>query len=118
MHALDTREFISERNIDLELFRVLSVSKLIVDIGWRQIVCDVKEYVPRIVREFYVNLSDDIDSVGKTTFQKIFITGHVYEFSPKVICDFLKIPLYEFDDFEKDYHMDVVATELLSIESK
>ena len=39
-------------------------------------------------------------------------------FLPKIICDFLKIPLYDFDDFDKDYDMDVVATELLGIDSK
>ena len=48
----------------------------------------------------------------------MFVRGHVYEFSPKVIYDFLKIPLYGFDDFEKDYDMDAIATELLGIESK
>ena len=115
MHPLDTKEFILERNIDLESFRVLGVSKIIVDIGWRQTVCDVKEYVPRIVREFYANFSDDIDNVGVPAFQKVFVRVHVYEISPKIICDFLKIPLY---DFEKDYDMDIVATELLGIESK
>ena len=42
----------------------------------------------------------------------------VYDFSPKVICDYLKIPLYDFDDFEKDYHMDAIAFELLGMNSK
>ena len=65
MHDLDTREFISERNIDLESFRTLGVSKIIVDIGWKQTICDVKEYVLRIVSEFYANLSEDVDSEGK-----------------------------------------------------
>ena len=32
MHALDTKEFISKRNIDLESFRILSVRKIIIDI--------------------------------------------------------------------------------------
>ena len=31
---------------------------------------------------------------------------------------FLKIPLYPFDDFEKDNDMDVIATELLGIDTK
>ena len=51
-------------------------------------------------------------------FRKFFVKGHVYEISPKIICDFLKIPLYDFDDFEKDYDMDAIATKFLGIESK
>ena len=31
---------------------------------------------------------------------------------------YLKIPLYDFDDFDKDYDMDVVASELLSMDTK
>ena len=73
MHALDTREFISKRKIDLESFRVLGVNKIIVNIGRRKTVCDVKEYVPRMLKEFYSNLSDDIDNVGKPTFQKVYV---------------------------------------------
>ena len=58
-------------------------------------------YVPKIVREFYANLFEDVDSAGKPEFQKVFVKGHVYYFSPNAICDYLKIPLYDFDDFEK-----------------
>ena len=94
------------------------MSEIIIDIGWRQTICDVKEYVPRIVREFYANLSEDVDSKGKPEFQRVFMRGHVYDFSPKVICDYLKISLYDLSDFEKDYDMDVVASELLSMDTK
>ena len=102
MDDLDTREFVSERNIHLNSFKTLGVSKIIVDIGWRQTVCDVKENVPRIIREFYANLSEDVDSEGKLEFQKVFVRGHAYE----------------FDNFEKDCDMDVTASELLSMNGK
>ena len=118
MHDLDTREFISNRNINLESFRTLSVSKIIVYIGWRQTVCDIKEYVPRIVKQFYANLSKDVDSEVKPEFQKVFVRCHVYDFSTKIICDYFKIPLYDFDDFEKYYDIDVIAFELLGMDSK
>ena len=100
------------------LFGTLGVSKIIVDIGWKQLVCDVKEYIPRIFRDFYANLSKDVDSEGKPKFQKMFVRGHVYNFSLKVICDYLKILLHDFDNLEKDYDMDAVASELLSMDSK
>ena len=115
MHVLNIKEFISKIKMDLESFRILGVSKIIVDNGRKQTVCDVKEYVPRIVKEFYTNLSEDVDCEGKSGFQKVFVRSHVFEFSPKIICDFLKIPLY---NFEKHYDMDTVATELLGIDSK
>ena len=68
MHDLDIREFISKRNIDLESFRTLGVRKIIIDIRRRQTICDVKEYVHRIVREFYAHLSEDVDHEGKLEF--------------------------------------------------
>ena len=52
----------------------------------------VKGYVPRIVREFVANLSKDIDCEGKPAFRKVFIRLHLYKFSPKVMCDFIKFP--------------------------
>ena len=48
----------------------------------------------------------------------MFARGHVYDFSPKVICDYLKIPLYDFDDFEKDYDIDAVTSKLLGLDTK
>ena len=41
----------------------------------------------------------------------------MYDFSPKVLCDFLNIPLFDFDDFDKKYDMDVIAIKLLDIDS-
>lgn len=49
MHALNTREFISKRNMNLESFRILGASKIIIDNEWKRTICDVKDFVPRIV---------------------------------------------------------------------
>ena len=54
----------------------------------------------------------------KATFREVFVRGHVYEFFSKVVCDFLKLPLFDFDYFEKEYDIDMVATKLLGIETK
>ena len=35
-----------------------------------------------------------------------------------MLCDFLNILLFTFDDIDKDYDMDAVAPELLGIDSK
>ena len=52
MPTLDTRECIPKRNMDLELFKILSVSKIIVDNVWKQIVSEVKVFVPRMLGNF------------------------------------------------------------------
>ena len=103
--------------MDLESFRIIGVSKTIIDNGWKQIVCDVKEFVARIITEFFANLSEDFHCEGKPAFQQVFVRDHVYEFSPKVICDFLKFPCMTLMIFDKYYDMDIVAIELLGIDS-
>ena len=50
-------------------------------------------------------------------FEKVYISGHVYEFSPKAICEYLKTPIYSFNEFDKTYNMDGVESELLRIKS-
>ena len=42
-----------------------------------------------------------------------FCEGHIYEFAPRVICEYLNISIPENFTFEKDYVLDDVATELL-----
>ena len=100
------REFIVERNMNLESFRILGVRKILVDNEWLKYVIEIEGYVPRVVKEFYANLSEHIDFLGKPTYRKVYFRGHVYEFFPKVICDYLKIPLFNLDEFEKEYHID------------
>ena len=46
----------------------------------------------------------------------MYVSGHVYEFSPKEICDFLKMPMYGFNEVDKTYLMDVVVLKLLVTE--
>ena len=36
--------------------------------------------------------------------------GHIYEFSPRVISEYLNISILEHFNFEKDYVLDDVAT--------
>ena len=82
-----------------------------------------------MVHEFYANLSDNIVVQGEDQFEKFFVRGHIYEFSPGVICEYLNttIPenftlvIYEYLNitipenftFEKDYALDGVEIELL-----
>ena len=54
------------------------------------------------MHEFYANLSENVDVVESLEFEKAYVCGHVYEFSPKAICKYLKIPMYSFNEFDKN----------------
>ncbi|PON31387.1 hypothetical protein PanWU01x14_370300, partial [Parasponia andersonii] len=69
-------------------------------------------------QEFYANITDGFDEPDSTTFHKIFVRNHVYDFSPQVISDFLGVPLKSHDEFEKSFEEDMVATELLGTKKK
>ena len=43
---------------------------------------------------------------------KVFVRGHIYEFSPRAIYEYLNIPILEIFSFEKEYVLDDVAIEL------
>ena len=43
----------------------------------------------------------------------MFLRGHVYEFSPRVVSEYLNISIREDFVFEKDYVVDDVPFELL-----
>ena len=70
-----------------------------------------------MLHEFYANLSKTVDMAKSLEFEKMYVCGHVYEFSPKTICEYLKIPMYSFNEFNKTYIMDVVASELCGTKS-
>ena len=70
-------------------------------------------FLTTVVHEFYANLSDNIAVEGEEQFEKVFVRGHVYEFSPRVINEYLNISIPEDFVFENDYVFDDVATELL-----
>ena len=86
--------------------------------GGNKLLVRSKALSLELLENFMQNLSDDVDCKGKPTFRKVFVRGHVYEFSPKAMCEFLNVPIFDFDAFDKDYDMDNVATGLLGIDSK
>ena len=66
-----------------------------------------------MVHEFYANVSDNIVVKGEDQYEKVFVRRHIYEFSPRIICEYLNIFIHENFNFEKDYILDDIATELL-----
>ena len=74
---------------------------------------NIPRFVTKVIHEFYANLSDKILIVGDDEFEKVFVQGHVYEFSPRVISEYLNITIPENFNYERDYALDDVASELL-----
>ena len=74
---------------------------------------NIPRFVTKVVHEFYANLSDNIVIEREEKFEKVFVREHVYEFSPRVISEYLNISIPEDFVFEKDCVLDDVTTELL-----
>ena len=79
--------------------------------GVQVLLCQI--FVTTVVHEFYANLSNNIVVEGEDQYEKVFVRGNIYEFSPRVISEYLNISIPEHFNFEKDYAFDDVATELL-----
>ena len=86
---------------------------MIEDRGWGSTINNIPRYVTKVVHEFYANLSDNITVPGESQFEKVYVKGHVYGFSPRATCECLNIPVPEDFNFEKDYALDDIAIELL-----
>ena len=65
------------------------------------------------MHNFYTNLSHNIVVQEEASFEKVFVWSHIFEFSPRAISEYLNIPILKNFDFERDYVLDDVATELL-----
>ena len=96
-----TRGFIVERNINMETFRTIGVQKIIEDREWIHTISDVKDFISSVIHEFYANLSENIDVAKSLKFEKVYVHHHIYKFSPTTICEFLIIPMYSFNEFDK-----------------
>ena len=53
------------------------------------IVTMARSFNREVVMKFYANLKYDISVVNSPCFHKVTIWSHEFDFSPKVICDFL-----------------------------
>ena len=87
-----TRGFILERAMKLDSFRVVGVQKIVEDRGWESTISNIPRFVTKVVHKFYANLIDNIIVEGEASFEKVFVRGHIYEFSPRVIYEYLNIP--------------------------
>ena len=97
----------------LESFRAVGVERIVCERGWESTMSNIPRFVTKFIHEFYANLSEEMLVKGEEQFVKVFVRGHVYNFSPRVISEYLNIPILENVNFERDYVLDDVASELL-----
>ena len=58
-------------------------------------------------------MNDNIVVLGEKEFEKVYVSGHIYNFSPRAIYMYLHILVLVDNPYEKDNVLDDVATKLL-----
>ena len=90
-------------------FKEIGVFELIKNQDFLGTVTKVKSFVKNIIFEFYANSVAEIDDPASKVFHKVYVRGHLCDFSPVVINELFEShrPVVEF---EADY--DVIIAEL------
>ena len=78
---------------------------------------NIPRFVTKAIHEFYANLSDNMLVEGEEQFEKFFVRRHVYDFSLRVISEYLNIPIPKNFNFKRDYVLHDVASDLLGHKS-
>ena len=91
----------------------MGVEQIMCERGWESTVSNNPRFVTKMSHEFYANLSDKIEIEGVDEFEKVVVRWHVYEFYPRVISEYLNISIRENFNYERDYVLDDVTSELL-----
>ncbi|XP_062113609.1 uncharacterized protein LOC133824663 [Humulus lupulus] len=108
------RKFIIERNYVLSDHRPYGVLTMLQDRKWTGSLVKFTGFVDRIVNEFYANLTNEIIKPKSSLYNKVFVRGHWFSFSPQDIALALHLPLdVEDDDDVASLDKDTVITELV-----
>ncbi|XP_062080810.1 uncharacterized protein LOC133785608 [Humulus lupulus] len=107
------RKFIIERNYVLSDHRPFGVLTMLQDRQWTCSLVKFTGFVDRIVKEFYANLTNEIIEPKSPLYNKVFVRGHWFSFSPQDIALALHLPLDVEDDDVASLDKDMVITELV-----
>ncbi|XP_062119302.1 uncharacterized protein LOC133833060 [Humulus lupulus] len=108
------RKFIIERNYVLSDHRPYGVLTMLQDRKWIGYLVKFTGFVDRIVKEFYANFTNEIIEPKSSLYNKVFVRGHWFSFSPQDIALALHLPLdVEDDDYVASLDKDMVITELV-----
>ncbi|XP_062080601.1 uncharacterized protein LOC133785370 [Humulus lupulus] len=108
------RKFIIERNCVLSDHRPFGVLTMLQDRQWTGSLVKFSGFVDRIVKEFYANITNEIIEPSSPLYNKVFVRGHWFSFSPQDIALALHLPLDVEDDVDGvSLDKDMVITELV-----
>ncbi|XP_062085408.1 uncharacterized protein LOC133791500 [Humulus lupulus] len=108
------RKFIIERNYVLGDHRPFGVLTMLQDRQWTGSLVKFSGFVDRIVKEFYANLTNEIIEPSSPLYNKVFVRGHWFSFSPQDIALALHLPLDVEEDVDgASLDKDMVITELV-----
>ena len=97
----ETRGFIEERNINRKSFQPSGILKILQDHKWFSIIIGLKGYVSCIVHEFYANIQEGFTKKDSFFYYKVYVRGHIYDFSPKILVSFLRFHLMILMNIQK-----------------
>lgn len=80
---------------------------------WVGSLVKLSGYVERVVKEFYTNLTNDVVDLKSPHFEKVYVRGRWYSFSPKDIAIALQIPIATIEDQSETLDRDEVLSELV-----
>lgn len=100
---------LSERLLNVIEFADVGVIELLKNQNLLGTVSIVKPFVKNVVFEFYANLVNEINDPKSPTFSKVFIRGHMFDFSPAVTNEFYESQR-EVVEFVANY--DTIISEL------
>ncbi|XP_062091214.1 uncharacterized protein LOC133797320 [Humulus lupulus] len=108
------RKFIIERNYVLSDHRPYGVLTMLQDRKWTGSLVKFTGFVDRIVKEFYADLTNEIIEPKSSLYNKVYVRGHWFYFSPQDIALALHLPLdVEDDDDVASLDKDTIITELV-----
>ncbi|XP_062080123.1 uncharacterized protein LOC133784867 [Humulus lupulus] len=102
------------RNYVLSDHRPFGVLTMLQDRQWTGSLVKFSGFVDRIVKEFYANITNEIIEPSSPLYNKVFVRGHWFSFSPQDIALALCLPLTVEDDVDgASLDKDMVITELV-----
>ena len=85
------KDFIVERNIDVDMFKLYGIYDFLVNAGLVGSVTNLPAFVAEVVRNFMTNLSVETNNPLSAKYHTVFVHDQVYKFSPREIRKFLGI---------------------------
>ncbi|VFQ67178.1 unnamed protein product [Cuscuta campestris] len=90
MNLIEKKHIIPQRNIDVDDFSLkTNLLPLLKDRKLLQSVTLPGSYVKQVIREFYCNINESFVNPGTENFEKVFVRGKHYDFSPAAVNEFL-----------------------------